>query len=430
MRLERAVMQKPDVIVLGAGAVGTSIALHLIKRGISAVLIDRRPPGEETSAGNAGIIEGNTLFPPAFPLEMRELVNIALKRTTSVNYDMGFLPRVSGWLARYAANSTPRRLVEIAKLTRPFFSRALAEHEELMAESSASRFLRKTGWIKIYRSKRSFERNSEERQLAKSFDIRHSILEPEEVVSLEPSLLPAFHQAVFWQDAASVTNPIEVTRAYARRFRDLGGTLILADARAIERSGGHWHVSAPTGQWSAAHAVIALGPWATDMLRQVRLSIPLAVKRGYNNEFKYVDGAPLRRPVLDVEHGFCLAPMDVGVRVTTGAEFASRDGIPTPVQLERVLPIACELLPLGERLKTTPWMGCRPCLPDSRPVIGAAPGHPGLWLALGHGHLGLTLSAATGRLMSELIAGVTPFCDPEPYAADRFQARTTPSSWS
>jgi D-amino-acid dehydrogenase len=112
--------------------------------------------------------------------------------------------------------------------------------------------------------------------------------------------------------------------------------------------------------------------------------------------------------------------MEQGFRITTGAEFAPRDAAPTPVQLGRVLPAARDLFPLGEAVEDQPWLGARPCFADSRPVLGHAPGQPNLWLAYGHGHSGLTLGAATGRLMAEMITGATPFCEPAPYAAERF----------
>jgi D-amino-acid dehydrogenase len=156
------------------------------------------------------------------------------------------------------------------------------------------------------------------------------------------------------------------------------------------------------------------------VLGPLGLRLPLAIKRGYHRHFRPQAGAGLGRPVLDAEYGYCLAPMDEGIRLTTGVEFARRDAPPTPVQFDRLMPAAKQLLPLGEPIEAAPWMGCRPCFADSRPVIGRAPGQAGLWLACGHAHWGLTLAAATGRLVAEMIRGATPFCDPTPYAAERF----------
>ena len=112
--------------------------------------------------------------------------------------------------------------------------------------------------------------------------------------------------------------------------------------------------------------------------------------------------------------------MEQGIRLTTGAEFADRDAPPTPVQLERVMPAAENLFPLGEPVEEQPWLGSRPCFADSRPVVGRAPGRPGLWLCYGHGHYGLTLGPITGRLIAEMMTGATPVMDPAPFSAERF----------
>src|SRR5437867_12715643 len=143
-----------DAIVLGAGIVGTSVGLHLAKRGLSVALVDRRAPGEETSYGNAGVIEGNTLFPPAFPSNFSALLRIALKRATEANYHLAYLPRVAPWLLAFRQASRPARLIETARVMRPLFARAVAEHEALMLEAGATRYLHKDGWLKVYRSDR------------------------------------------------------------------------------------------------------------------------------------------------------------------------------------------------------------------------------------------------------------------------------------
>ena len=164
-------MARTDAIVLGAGIVGTSIALHLAKRGASVALVDRAGLGEQTSYGNAGIIEGNTVFPPAFPSDFGALARIALKRATEANYHLSFLPQVVPWLLAFRAASRPQRLVENARLIRPLFARAVAEHETLMAEAGATHYLRKTGWLKVYRSERAFAALKPEFDLAAQFGL-------------------------------------------------------------------------------------------------------------------------------------------------------------------------------------------------------------------------------------------------------------------
>ena len=137
--------------------------------------------------------------------------------------------------------------------------------------------------------------------------------------------------------------------------------------------------------------MIALGPWSDVLTQALGYDLPLAVKRGYHMHYRPAGEARLNHPVLDTERGYFLAPMRQGIRLTTGAEFARRDAIKTPVQLGRAEPIARDLFPLAERLDTEPWMGARPCTPDMLPIIGKAPRHANLWFAFGHAHHGLTL---------------------------------------
>jgi D-amino-acid dehydrogenase len=411
---------RTDIIVLGAGIVGTSVALHLAKRGLSVALVDRGGAGEGTSYGNAGIIEGNSIFPAAFPSDWSQLLRIALKRSPIANYHVTFLPRVAPWLMSFRAASQPARLVETAHLIRPLMARAVSEHEKLAAEAGAERYLRRTGWLKLYRTDGAFAAQSRELELAKSFGIANVALDRDAARALEPALTPVFRHAVHWTGAVSVSNPLALTRAYAARFAALGGLSISGDARTLHRAHPHWRLDTGAGPLDAENVVIALGPWAPDLLGPLGIKLPLAVKRGYHRHFRAQGNASLGRPVLDAENGYCFAPMEQGIRITTGAEFAARDAPPTPVQFGRFMPAARELFPLGEPVEAQPWMGARPCFADSRPVIGRAPGLSGLWLAYGHGHWGLTLGAATGRLLAEMMTGATPFCDPAPYAAERF----------
>jgi D-amino-acid dehydrogenase len=413
-------MARTDAIVLGAGIVGASIALHLVKRGMSVALIDRAGVGEQTSYGNAGIIEGNTVFPPAFPADPGALLRIALKRAGEANYHLSFLPRVVPWLMAFRAASAPDRLAETARLIRPLFARAVAEHEALMAEADATRYLRKNGWLKVYRSERSFAALRGEFDLAAQFGLPLQALDTTGAQALEPLLNPVFAHAVFWPQAASVSNPLGVTRAYAARFGALGGITLKGDARLLHRAGQGWRVETNEGGVDAREVVVALGPWAGDLLEPMGLRLPLMVKRGYHRHFHTKGNAGLSRPVLDAGAGYLITPMEQGIRMTTGVEFAARDAAPTPVQFARLLPKARELFPLGERVDEETWLGSRPCFPDSRPVIGRAPGLNGLWLAIGHAHWGLTLGPATGRMIAEMITGTTPFCDPAPYRAERF----------
>ena len=413
-------MARTDAIVLGAGIVGTSVALHLVKRGLSVALVDRHGVGRETSYGNSGVIEGSTILPPAFPSDLGTLARVAFKQASAANYHFSFLPKIAPWLLAFRHYSQPRLIVETARLNRPLFARAVAEHEALMEEAGATGLLRKTGWLKLYRREDALRTMRLEFDLAKDFGLPLDALDSAGAQALEPSLRPVFRHAVFWPKAASISDPLALTRAYAARFTALGGVIVNGDARSLHRSAGRWRVETDEGGLDSTNVVVALGPWAPDVLAPLGLKLPMAVKRGYHRHFRGEGGASLARPVVDVDFGYLITPMQQGIRLTTGTEFAPRDAAPTPVQFDRLMPRARTLFPLGERADNDTWMGSRPCFADSRPVIGAAPKLPGVWLGIGHAHWGLTLGPITGRLIADLITGATPVVDPAPYRAERF----------
>ena len=413
-------MARTDVIVLGAGIVGTSAALQLAKRGVAVALVDKRGPGEETSYGNTGILGGSGAFPVAFPDRISDLIRIAFKRAPEANYYLSFLPKVAPWLLAFRAASRPQRLIETARRRHPLMSRAGAEHELLAQESDAERYLRKDGWLTLFRTERGFEGIKPNLDISAELGIPARVLDTAGTLALEPSLRPVFARAVHWPDIRTVSNPLAVTRAYAKRFVSLGGLLLNGDARSLHRIDGRWRVDAEEGHVDAENVVVALGPWAPDVLEPLGIKLPLAIKRGYHRHFRPQGNAGLTRPLVDAENGYAVAPMEQGIRITTGAEFAPRDAPPTPVQLDRVVPHFKTLFPLGEPAEPQPWLGKRPCFADSLPVIGRAPGKSGLWLNYGHGHYGLTLGPITGRLIAEMITGATPFTDPAPFGPQRF----------
>src|SRR6185437_4213441 len=359
----------------------------------------------------------------------RRLLRVALQRASEANYNLWFLPKVLPWQLALRAASQPKRLIETAHLIRPLFASAVPEHEALLQEAGASQYLRKTGWLKVFRRETTFQGLRRELDVAAEMGLPLRTLDTAGAQALEPSLAPVFPHAVLWPEAASVSNPFRVTLAYASRLRARGGVTVSGDARTLHRKAHGWRVETDQGGVDAPEVVIALGPWAGDFIAQFGLRLPFAVKRGYHRHFRGKGNAGLARPVLDADVGYCITPMEMGIRMTTGVEFAARDAPPTPVQFERIMPRARELFPLGERTDTASddktiddktWMGSRPCFPDSRPVIGRAPGLAGLWLAIGHAHWGLTLGPSTGRMIAEMITGAPPFCDPAPYRAERF----------
>ena len=400
--------------------VGVSVAVHLAKRGISATLIDRRGAGEETSHGNAGLIEASRMLPIAFPRDPVELARHALGLAPHSNFHWRALPSVAPFLFRYWAASRADRIDAAARALRPLLAAALGEHALLTAEAGVPQLMRKGGFLKVFRKESSFAESAADRAFADEFGVPYEILDRDQVLAREPHLRPVFQSGLFWPETGNCTDPGALTKSYARLFEKLGGIFVRGDARTLHRIAGGWCVETDSGPVDGKQVVIALGPWSMDVAQKFGVRAPFAVKRGYHVHLAPAGNATLGGGVLDVDGGYALLPMDRGMRVTTGVEFARRDAPPTPVQIERALPRARELFPLGEVLDEKPWMGSRPAIADSLPIIGWAPNYKDLWLAFGHSHLGFTLGPPTGRLIAEMMSGAKPFVEPSPFRADRF----------
>jgi D-amino-acid dehydrogenase len=296
---------------------------------------------------------------------------------------------------------------------------AAPAHRRFATVSGASRYFRETGWIRLFRTDAGFQRESQLRHLCRDYQVRFDVMSADETIAAEPFLGRRFAAGVLFPDTISVSSPGGVTKAYADGFRAEGGRFARGDAKNLRQADGGWSVETADGSLSAPDAIVALGPWSLDVVAPLGYRLPLAVKRGYHRHFRPIGKAMLSRPVVDVENGYLVTPMEAGIRVTTGIEFADRDAPPTPVQIDRVLPLARQIFPLGEPVGEI-WMGRRPSFPDALPVICRAERHPGLWFDFGHGHLGFTLGPPSGRLLADLVTGTTPFANPAPFSAARF----------
>jgi D-amino-acid dehydrogenase len=408
---------KADVLVLGAGMVGVSAALHLQSRGREVILVDRHEhAGEETSFGNAGLIECASVFPYMFPRDVSQILQYALNRSPQAHYRLSDLPHFLPWLLRYFLASSPDRALESAMAELPLIRRSLIEHEALIAEAGVPELLRRTGWLKLFRSETSLANAARDVERARQYGIPGEVMDSKAIASREPNLTGTFAGAIYLPTPGFIPDPGALAKAYAALFKRRGGRFLVSDARTLEQSAGGWRVKGA----AAREAVVALGPWSDLVFGPLGYSIPLGIKRGYHLHLAQRGNAVPAQPILDFDLGYVLAPMSRGIRLTTGVEFARRDAPPNPIQIQQALPRARALYPLGDPIDAKPWMGARPCLPDMLPVIGRAPRHAGLWFDFGHQHHGLTLGPATGRLLAEMMTGETPFADPGPFAAERF----------
>lgn len=410
-----------DILVLGAGMVGVSCAWHLQARGHRVTLVDRQPPGRETSFGNAGIIQREAVRPYRFPRDLPTLLRVLPNQEIDIRYQPAGMMHAAGPLFQYWRNSQAQRYARIVPEYAALITRALDAHAELIDAAGAADLIRRDGYLKVFRTADALEADHRQaEQDAERYDLRYEILDRAALAGLEPDLADGLAGALHWTQPWTATDPGALVAAYAEAFEKAGGRFIQAPLEALSRKGPGWNAVIGGNGIDAEQVVLALGPWSADWLEQQGLSVPLFVKRGYHMHYGRSGGARLRHWVMDAETGYLLAPMRAGIRLTTGAELAPQNAAPHYQQLAAAEAVARRLFPLGDRLDPSPWMGARPCTPDMKPIIGPAPDRPGLWLAFGHGHQGFTLGPITGKLLGQMMDGAPTDVDMAPYRVDRF----------
>ncbi|APX75385.1 Glycine oxidase [Achromobacter insolitus] len=394
-----------QVIVLGAGIVGVCCALELQRRGMSVTLVDRQDPGLETSLGNAGVIARSSLMPFNHPGLWAQLPRLLKNDTVQFRYKLNYLARNLGWAARFLLSARPSVFRQTVEALDGLIRLSAPEHLRLLDAAGAAHRLRDTGWIFLYRSEQGWNSGELSRKTFARYQVPTQVLAPAELAELEPALAPIFHRALWIQGSYSVDDPHEVVAAYAALFRRSGGAFKRMTASAIRRDGQRWIVQGTQASESleADRLVVALGPWSKALLKTTGIDLPMAFERGYHMHYSGVEGASLARPVYDTGGGYVLSPMARGLRLTTGVELDACEAPARPLQLELAEARAREAFPLDRRLDPEAWLGRRPTLPDSRPMIGEAPRHPGLWLALGHQHIGFSTAPGTARVLGELM---------------------------
>jgi D-amino-acid dehydrogenase len=407
-----------DVVVLGAGIVGVSSAYAARQRGLSVVLVDRREPGSETSYGNAGILSSGSIFPLNQPSLFGSLPKYLSNRHNALRWDVGWALQNPDWIVRFLASGRASQTKPRALALHGLIKASLKLHRQWIVDAGAGNRIRETGWLKAWRSDNLAAAKADQAALTE-YGIKSELLDRQGISALEPNILPVYSVGLLHSETASVDSPGNVVRAYAKMFAGAGGEVRQSEIRSIAPDGDGWRVVLSDGEIRARHVVVALGPWAPDLLRPLGYRVPLAWERGYHREFTPNPSRQLRRPIHDAENAFLMTPMEQGIRVTSGVELTARDAPSNYAQLDAVVPLARSVAEFGEPVGEI-WRGARPTLPDSLPMIGPAPQHQGLWLAFGNQHIGFTTGPATGDAIAAMITGVAPSFDTTAFSPKRY----------
>lgn len=409
------------IAVIGAGVIGVSSALALARSGHEVTLYDRSGIASGASGGNAGAFAFSDIIPLATPGIMRKAPKWLLDPNGPLSVPPGYAPRIAPWLLKFWRASWRDRYAAAIAAQSALMTLSGAALDRLVQGHRLKHMLRREGQLQVYEGEAAFRATLpgwEERRRA---GIRFELLESREAIAeVQPGLDARFTHAGYTPDWTNVTDPAEWTRTLAEAFTTLGARIVTTDVTGLRPESGGVVLHLSDGPEHVDRALVAAGAFSGRLLAPLGLSLPLETERGYNTTLP--GGAfDLRTHVTFADHGFVVSKIGDGVRVGGGVELGGLDAPPRMSRARSLLDKAATFLPGLDTTGGTQWMGFRPSMPDSLPVIGPAPGQPGILLAFGHGHLGLTQSAGTAEIVAALVDGRDPGIDISPYRADRFR---------
>ena len=409
-----------DVIVIGAGIIGSCCALQLAERGLSVTVIDRQPPCEGASFGNAGVISPWSCVPQSVPGLWRRLPKWLLDPQGPVfirkRYAASFLP----WALKFLAAGNRKKVDSIGDSLLALSMKSPSSYRHLLAGTPALELVQDSLYVFSYKKREHANLDHFGWKMRQERDVPLSLIGPGELRELEPDISPNYQAAIVIHEQARALNPSAIGKAIAEKARALGVRFILDDTKKIERQGTGWTAICKNGQYAAPKFVLAAGVWSASLLRPFGIKLPLEAERGYHLLCRD-PGIHIKNSIMDVERMCVASQMEAGVRIAGTAEFA---GIEAEADNRRAFIFKKALKSLFPAINTEqaePWMGRRPTFPDSLPCIGPVEGLEGLYSAFGHSHWGLSQAPTTGRIISDCITNRRPDIDLTPYNTDRFQ---------
>ena len=409
-----------DVIVVGAGVVGLSAALALRARGQTVTVLDREGPAAGASAGNAGAFAFTDILPLASPGILRKAPKWLLDPLGPLSVPPAYALRIAPWMYRFWRACAPSRVAASTRAQTALMDLSKAELEPFLAASGLLAMLRKEGNLQVYETEAEFRASLPGWQARADHGIDFRHMDPEEMAEVQPGLSPRFTRGTFTPGWYSITDPKDYTLALAERLRAQGGEVTRGEVVALAPDGAGVTLTLADGQTRrAAQVVLAAGAHSHRLARKMGERIPLETERGYNTTLPG-DAFDLRTQITFGGHGFVITRLASGIRVGGAVELGGLDLPPNFRRSEAMLKKAQNFLPGLRATGGVQWMGFRPSLPDSLPAIGKARASSRVIYAFGHGHLGLTQSAGTARLVADLVTGTAPAIDMTPFSPQRF----------
>ncbi len=411
-----------DAVVIGGGIIGCMVARYLLEAGRRVTILERREIAAGSSAGNAGILAFPEIVPIPSPGITWKAPVWLLDPLGPLTIRPAYAARLVPWFWHFWRASFKANFERGLKVQSELMQLAAREFEHIRKDERLAPFVVNTGTLDLYDSEQSFRAAAPDwdRKREAGFDFHR--VGRSEIEMLQPGLAPQFEHAIYSDDGLQISDPAAFTRTLGESLQQDGATINIADVSGLEpiETGARLHLS--NGEVVEARTVVvACGAWSKRLAKSLGEAIPLDTERGYNTTLPST-AFPLKRQLYFNDHSFVVTPLKDGIRVGGAVEFG---GLDLPANFKRsdmLMKLAKRFLPALETRGGEPWMGFRPSMPDSLPVIDLSKAAPNVLYAFGHGHLGLTQSAATGRLIAELAMQKKPSANLENLRFDRFAA--------
>jgi D-amino-acid dehydrogenase len=410
---------KRKIAVIGAGIVGAACAARLVMAGEDVTLIDRVGPGESCSFGNAGGLSPSISFPLATPGMFRQIPGWLLDRDGPLVLSWKHLPAAAPWLARFLREGLPGRSDRAAQGVRTMMRETFEDYEPLFAFAGAKSLIHKVGQLYLFSTEEGFAKEEGAIRVRRELGFAQEVLDADGLRKYEPALAPIFRRGVFLPTHGHCSNPQRLVQLLVEACAAVGARFVRDSIASIEIDQEGARLRGASGTYTADRVVLAGGIWSNELVRRFGVSVPLESHRGYHIQVPYGAVRPTRN-VAWSEMKTLVTPMEEGIRIAGTAEMAGVEPPPTARRFELLRELGRQIYPALDTAAASEWMGHRPCTPDSLPVLGALAAAPQIVCAFGHGHIGLSGAAYTGRVIQEIVAGTADAEELKRFSYDRF----------
>jgi D-amino-acid dehydrogenase len=416
--------RKRKIGVIGAGMVGVAAASFLQRDGHDVFIVEPGNPGEGTSFGNAGCLNGSSVVPMSMPGTIRNVPRWLSDPMGPLVIRWAYLPALAPWLIRFIRAGRPHKVRAQATALRSILAPSLATLAPLLKDAGAEDLVKRHGHLFVYRSQESWRKEGLAWQLRRENGVVWDEFDADELRQLDPNLSREYVKGVLVRENGHTTNPNRLVNSLAEAFMRNGGRIERTRAVGFAFDGERLRgIRTENGTLPANGAVIAAGIWSKPLAAELGDRLPLETERGYHLMIRDPEVMP-RIPVADADGKFVATPMELGIRVAGTVELAGLEAPPNWERARVLLKHVKRMFPgleesyADERVST--WMGHRPSLPDSLPAIGRSRRSPDVVYAFGHGHVGIAAAPMTGKLVAELLSGKPPSVDLAPFSPTRF----------